>query len=507
MQAERPDWRTAMALAHALGREALATRRRRDAADMTDGMEWLPLHDAAGRILAQELRTSIPVPHYPSSAMDGYAYAASPTAAAPPQTWLLEDWTGVDHVLAPGRACPVVTGRAVPHGTTGIIRSEYAQVTASSAHGAAPESAHGTEPAPAGGTAPTPAHGSAPGAAHGSARLGLAPDAPLSELEPGRHIRPAGNEASAGDLLAPAGTALTPPLLAMAAVCGHDVVPVLPAPRAALLYTGDEVISAGLPARGTVRDVFSVQLPHLLGLSGAQIVSQSRIGDDPAHTWDALTHMLAPGTDTGSCHAAEDADPAEATHTAENAHTSEEMTTAADAHPPEAPDLIVTTGGTGRSAADHIRSTLTALAKSTGGRIVFPELDMRPGHPTLLAALVRADGRTVPVLGLPGNPLAAMAAMRVAGRALIRGMRGAPAEVPLTVPLAAGSPRQKAERLVPARPHAASVRDGTDEPAWEPCTHSGPNMMRGLTRAQGWIVLPAHSVRTGERVLFLPLEW
>jgi molybdopterin biosynthesis enzyme len=107
-----------MALAHALGREALATRRRRDAADMTDGMEWLPLHDAAGRILAQELRTSIPVPHYPSSAMDGYAYAASSSADTPATFSPLRrprlphrrgssrtgpEWTTSSHPAAPAR--------------------------------------------------------------------------------------------------------------------------------------------------------------------------------------------------------------------------------------------------------------------------------------------------------------------------------------------------------------------------------------------------------------------
>ncbi|WP_051297769.1 molybdopterin molybdotransferase MoeA [Brevibacterium album] len=460
-----PDWCTAMALSYALGREAAGPAPH----------EAVPLDEAAGCILAEELRTPLPVPHYPSSAMDGFAYAAHEPAGTPPTTreaasgeptpgeWVLEDWTGSEHSLAPGRACPVVTGRAVPHGATGIIRSEYAQVS---------DSAH---------TGPTPTAGdSAP-----DRTLALAPGAPLSELEPGRHIRPAGGEAPSGALIAPAGTALTPPLLAMAAICGRDSVLVASPPRVSLLYTGDEVVASGLPVRGTVRDAFSVQLPHLLSLAGADILDAVRIGDDAATTRDALSHMLASGT-----------------------------------------DMIVTTGGTGRSAADHIRAELTALAQETGGRIVFPELDMRPGHPTLLAALRTAEGRLVPALGLPGNPLAAMAAMRVAGRALLRGMRGLPPEVLLTVPLGVDSPAQKAERLVPAVPdnprsehfvsdsgaesdgkRSLGCRSAQDEPAWEPCTHAGPNMMRGLTCAEGWIVLPSRAVRAGERVPFLPLEW
>src|SRR5699024_10017921 len=185
-----------------------------------------------------------------------------------------------------------------------------------------------------------------------------------------------------------------------------------------LLLTGDEVRTSGIPGPGEVRDAFEVQLPHVLRAAGVQVVRVRRIGDDPQATKAALAELA------------------------------------------DAADVVVTTGGTARSAADHVRARL-----ESSGRSVISELAMRPGHPTMLAVLERprvpagtrqrAGGETprhVPVLALPGNPLAAMAAMRVVGSALLRGLRGEDPEVPLTVPVARSLPAERVDRLTPAAP-------------------------------------------------------
>src|SRR5699024_10993346 len=199
-----------------------------------------------------------------------------------------------------------------------------------------------------------------------------------------------------------------------------------------------------------------------------------------------------------------------------------QATKAALAELADAADVVVTTGGTARSAADHVRARL-----ESSGRSVISELAMRPGHPTMLAVLERprvpagtrqrAGGETprhVPVLALPGNPLAAMAAMRVVGSALLRGLRGEDPEVPLTVPVARSLPAERVDRLTPAAPseaHAAGAggagAGGCREARWLPRPHVSSNMMRGLTLAQGWLVLPTRPVAEGERVPFLPLGW
>nr|WP_232483113.1 molybdopterin molybdotransferase MoeA [Brevibacterium yomogidense] len=432
-----------MHLAYTTGAEASARTTAPDTVE--SGAAWLPLADAAGRTLAADLRAVVDVPHYDSSAMDGYAVAGDPP-------WHLDGPapTGSPTPLLPGRARTIVTGGPMPDGASGVVRVEYTtrDDQRSVVH--------------------------------------LAAGAPASELEPGRHVRLAGREAVAGDLIATAGRPLTPPLLAMAAICGHDDVQVRPAVTAALLLTGDEVRTSGIPGPGEVRDAFEVQLPHVLRAAGVQVVRVRRIGDDPQTTAEALAEL---------------ADTA---------------------------DVVMTTGGTARSAADHVRAQL-----ETSGRMVISELAMRPGHPTMLSVLERPE-RHIPVLALPGNPLAAMAAMRVVGSALLRGLRGDDPEVPLTVPVAQSLPAEKVDRLTPAAPaHVADEpvaddahdRTGADavqgggtaaghgaapdspEARWLPRPHVGSSMMRGLTAAQGWLVLPTRPVAGGERISFLPLDW
>ena len=430
-----------MRLAYATGDEAARAR----ASALAGSSAPVPLAEAFGRTLAGDLRALFDVPHYDSSAMDGYAVSGPPP-------WTLDDTESLRE-LRPGHARTVVTGGVMPAGASGVVRSEYTH----------------SEPDGRG------------------VRIGMRPDSPGSELDPGRHVRLAGREAAAGDVLASAGRPLTPPLLAMAGISGHDDVPVLPPVTAALLLTGDEVRTSGTPAAGEVRDAFEVQLPHVLRAAGIEVVAVRRIGDDRAVTRDALAELV------------------------------------------DLADVVVSTGGTGRSDADHVRAVLTETAGSradpgAGDRLIIDELGMRPGHPTMLAMRDRrvpaGTSRPVPVLALPGNPLAALAAMRIVGSAVLRGLRGSDPEVPLTVPAAQDLPAEKVDRLVPARPAGSagpvpSVGPGTPpapgtrdhEDAWLPVEHVASNMMRGLTMGRGWLVLPTRPVRAGERIAFLPLEW
>ena len=64
------------------------------------------------------------------------------------------------------------------------------------------------------------------------------------------HVRPAGEECAEGEVLAPAGTVLTPALIGLAAAAGHDELLVVPAPRVALVLFGDELATAGVPRSG-----------------------------------------------------------------------------------------------------------------------------------------------------------------------------------------------------------------------------------------------------------------
>ena len=268
----------------------------------------------------------------------------------------------------------------------------------------------------------------------------------LAEVEPDsrRNIREAGEEAAPGDVLVEAGLPLTPPRIALAAAAGYDVLSVIVPPAVRLLVLGDEVIERGTPIPGRVRDVFSPSLPAVLGELGTL-----RLG----HVGDSLEDTIAAFRDT-----------------------------------PE--PLLVTTGGSARGPADHVRVSLHAL----GAELLLDGIRMRPGHPLMLARL--ASGTLV--LSLPGNPLAAYVGLVAIGGALVDGM------------LARSLPPLDRTTL------AEAVSGGPVDPAGGghpdalrrlPTPHQGSGMLRGLAAADLLAVIPPAGAVAGESVEYLPLPW
>ncbi len=407
------DWLTARRIAHGAGHPL--------------PFQTVNLADALGQTLAEAVHALQAIPHYASSAMDGWAVNGEPPwrlvspvepeqhprgRAAPH-----EDSGAVS--LAPGEATFILTGGVVPQNAVGILRTE-----------------------------------------HGAVRGGvLERNAAARPDEPSRdeHIRPAGEEAEAGAKAIPAGVALNPAQIALAAVCGHDTLAVLRAPRVSLLMTGDEVIDHGLPQPGQVRDTFGPQLPGFVSMLGGHFDVAGRARDDLD---DVVAALSAEPTDEFSLARASG-------------------------------DVLITTGGTGNSSADHIRRALTEL----GAELLIDGIAMRPGHPTLLARL--PDGRFL--VGLPGNPLAAMMAMLTVAGPLLAGLRGSVLAEPATVISAeAFEPLRGRSRLVPYR-----IESGRAVPS----AHQRSGMLRGLAGADGVMVVPAGGCASGDGVPFLPLPW
>src|SRR5207245_662503 len=84
-----------------------------------------------------------------------------------------------------------------------------------------------------------------------------------------RDWRETGEEARAGEELLPAGAPVTPGVIGFAASCGYDVLEVRRAPRAAVVVFGDELLAAGPPGAGRVRDALGPALPAWLRRLGA----------------------------------------------------------------------------------------------------------------------------------------------------------------------------------------------------------------------------------------------
>ncbi|MFJ5306710.1 molybdopterin molybdotransferase MoeA [Streptomyces sp. NPDC088350] len=194
----------------------------------------------------------------------------------------------------------------------------------------------------------------------------------------GRHIRRAAEDAPAGAPLAPPGTRIGPALLGLAAACGHDTLPVRPRPRVRLLVTGDELTRAGHPAPGQVRDALGPLLPPLVETLGGETVAVHHVPDRPRGSLAGAVHTLSYG----------------------------------DA------DVTVVTGSTSVGPTDQLR----LLLADTGARWVVDAVACRPGHPQLLAQL--PDGHWI--LGLPGNPYAALTAAHTLLAPLLSGLTGRP---------------------------------------------------------------------------------
>lgn len=358
----------------------------------------VPLTDATGRVLAEDLISLCALPPFDGAAMDGWAVCGP------------GPWTVVGRVLAgdppppvvlqPGEAVEVATGAVVPDGTEGVLPYEDGS-----------------------------AHGPLLGGAH-----------------PGRrHVRRAGEECPKGELLLPAGTRLVPAALGLAAAAGHDEVLVHPAPRVVAVVTGSELLDSGLPSAGRIRDAVGPLLGPALTAYGATVVSLTHVPDRRADLLAAVRDAAA--------------------------------------------DVVVTSGASSIGPMDHLSGVLAELQ----ARIVVNGVAVRPGHPQLLAVL--PDGRVV--VGLPGNPLAALSGIVTLLAPLLAGLQGA-AEPPLASSVARDPlPAGDAHQLLPVH----LDRDGVRLTG-----HGGSAMLRGAALADAFAVVPPHrSVRTGGRVDLLPL--
>ncbi|MCA2212691.1 molybdopterin molybdotransferase MoeA [Jidongwangia harbinensis] len=392
------DWEEARALAYAAGRSAAGPA------------EAVPLPDADGRTLAEPLLSLTDLPAFPTASIDGWAVRGT------------GPWRPVGRVLAGGTApvldhdgtcMEIATGAMVPAGAEALIRIEDS--TRDDA--------------------------------------GLVSGTPRAAPE----WRLPGEEATKGEELLPAGTAVDPAVIGVAATCGYETLTVSAQPRAALLVFGDELLTRGTPGDGRVRDSLGPQVPGWLRRYGAVI--------DPGA-------VLGPVQDTLDAHV-------DALRSA--------LATA---------DLVCTTGGTMHGPVDHLHPALAAL----GAEYVVNTVAVRPGFPMLLARLTGDDGRTRFLAGLPGNPQSAVIALISLVAPLLAGLHGR------ALP---ALPHVRVTRAVPGRgsqTHLALAALDHDGRSATPVGHVGSAMLRGLANAHGFVVVrPDTQAAAGDTVPFLPL--
>ncbi len=230
--------------------------------------------------------------------------------------------------------------------------------------------------------------------------LSRRPDAPIRN-----DARRRGEDWSEGTVLAERGTPVTAALASLARSAEVTELLVRGPVRAHVVVTGDEIRRDGPLRDGQTRDSLGPVLSHYLSWCGLRTVSDTHLRD----TAGGFDELLA----SGSCDA----------------------------------DVIVIVGATGGGAADHLRLALDRA----GAHVLVGRVRCRPGGSQVVAAL--PDERVV--LGLPGNPFAAVATVLTNAPAIAAALTGAPRPIPIhgvvsnAADLAPAGTRAETPRIVP----------------------------------------------------------
>jgi len=177
----------------------------------------------------------------------------------------------------------------------------------------------------------------------------------------GQHVRPQGGDVASGEVVLVEGQVLTPGRVGLIASLGMPTVAVRRKPVVAILSTGDEVIAPGQPLGPG--QIYSSNNFALAGL----VLEAGGVPRDMGNAPDDLDGLI------------------------------EHLRACLDA------DVVMTTGGVSVGIYDFVKEAYEAL----GAEMDFWKVKMKPGKP-LAFGRVDQGGRTVPLFGLPGNPVSCM---------------------------------------------------------------------------------------------------
>ena len=282
----------------------------------------------------------------------------------------------------------------------------------------------------------------------------------LASLPTGCNVRPAGEDVGRGQLVLEAGALVRPAEVGVMASLGMERVSVIRSPVVGILATGDELAPQGQPLEpGKIYDSNSFSVAASVVVCGGTPMPLGIAEDDVAD----LHRKLEAAAET---------------------------------------DLVITSAGVSKGDYDVVKDTL-----SERGDISFWSVRMRPAKPLAFGHLRGGGGKSVPLLGLPGNPVSAMVAFEMFARPAIRKMLGRKRLTRPTVEGVLTGPIYNSDgRRVYARVEVER-RKGTYYAT--PAGPQGSNILTSMSRANGLAVCPENlpTKRAGERVQIIMLDW
>jgi molybdopterin molybdotransferase len=361
----------------------------------------LPLQEAYGCVLAEDVPADTDIPGFASSAMDGFAVRAADVAAASeeaPVTLTISGRVPVgrqpEATVGGGEAVGIATGAPIPAGADAIVPIE-------------------------------------------DCRVGGATAAVLRPTEEGRHVRPAGQDVKAGEVLVTEGRRIGPPELGLLAASGRASFLVHPRARVVVFSTGDELVEPGKPlSYGQVRDANAFTLYGGLRDAGAVPYLAGIVRDDPDELKEAVLGVATRA------------------------------------------DCFISSGGVSVGERDVVK-----LAFFMRGDVGFYRVAMQPGMPQAFGFV-----EDIPYFGLPGNPVSVFVSFELFIRPAILKMMGRRDVLrPEVVAVLEADVARRPDRMQFAR-----VRVSRREGRWRATSTGGAasNLLSTVSRANGLAVIP-----------------
>lgn len=344
-------------------------------------------------------------PPFTNSAMDGYAVRSDDLAELPATLTVTDDLPAgarPTQSVEPGTAQRIMTGAMLPDGADCVVPVELTDA--------------------------------------GTTRVAV-----TEAVEAGQHIRRQGEDVVVGTGIGQAGQLLTPAVVAILVSLGVAEVSVTPAPRVAVISTGDELVESGSDlAEGQIFDSNSVLLEGLVSQAGAVCVTRASVNDEVENLRRVLTAASAEA------------------------------------------DLIVTAGGISAGAYEVVKQT---LAESSGAW--FGGVNIQPGKPQGFGLV-----NDVPVVTLPGNPVSVLVSFWLFVNPMLRRLAGAEMPVPERVSAQIADSVAAHPQRVRWQP---AIRNGHS--VVQPLPKGGSHMLSKAVGADCLIeVMPGESLPAGSHV-------
>ncbi|RNC29204.1 MAG: Molybdopterin molybdenumtransferase [Candidatus Dichloromethanomonas elyunquensis] len=196
----------------------------------------------------------------------------------------------------------------------------------------------------------------------------------FSGFKPGENVVPAGEDLAQGEIIARKGMVVSPPVLGLMAALGISRIPVYKRPKIAIICTGDELLDVSEPLRpGMIRNSNTYTLAAYCREIGAEPIVLGTVRDRVEEVGEMINRGLSEA------------------------------------------DMVITTGGV--SVGDY--DVLGEAVANIGAETLYWKVEIKPGSPNLTAIK-----NSKVILGLSGNPAAALVIFHLLGVPFIKKLAG-----------------------------------------------------------------------------------